>query len=243
MCVIIGSFQKEANMNFSDRLYVTFVCIFCTVLILTNVVGTKLIPAPFFPHMPLCAAILVYPLTFLLCDIVSEIWGEERTHWMVRLGFFMSLIMLGISQAVLYLPAHSAWAHSGHIFGYQTVAEYQKAFESVFKIGPVMVGASLTAYLSSQWTSIRIFHILKKITSERHLWLRNNLSTIISQGIDTLIINSILLFYGFHLDLKLGFQILGSVYLYKIAFALLDTPLCYVGVKLVRQALAKRATA
>lgn len=227
-------------MNHSDRLYMIFVCIFCTVLVLTNMVGTKLVPAPWPSSMPLCAAILIYPLTFLLCDIVSEVWGEARTHLMVRIGFFMSLIMLGISQFILYLPAHPAWAHSGHIFGYHSVEEYQKAFESVFKIGPVLVTGSLLAYLSSQWVSVRIFHMLKHKTFDRHLWLRNNVSTIISQGIDTLIINSILLFYGFHLDLSLGFKIMGSVYVYKILFALLDTPFCYLGVKWVKNFLKNR---
>lgn len=227
-------------MNYSDRLYMVFVCLFCTVLVLTNMVGTKLVPAPYPHSMPLCAAICIYPLTFLLCDIVSEVWGESKTHFMVRIGFFMSLVSLLISQVVLYLPAHPAWAHSGHIFGYHSVDEYQRAFESVFKIGPVLVCGSLLAYLASQWTSIRLFHILRAKTFEKHLWLRNNVSTIISQAIDTLIINSILLFWGFHLDLALGFQIMGSVYLYKILFALIDTPLCYLGVKLVRKSLAKR---
>ena len=230
-------------MNYSDKLYMCFVAVFCTLLVLTNIVGTKLIHAPYPSSMPLCAAILVYPFTFLVCDIVSEVWGEARTHTMVRIGFFMSLVSLAISQIILYLPGHPAWAHSGHIFGYQSVAEYQRAFESVFAIGPVMVTASLIAYLSSQWTSIRIFHILRYITSEKHLWLRNNVSTIISQGIDTLIINSVLLFWGFHLDLSLGFKIMGSIYLYKVIIALLDTPICYLGVRLVRKSLEKRQMA
>jgi uncharacterized integral membrane protein (TIGR00697 family) len=222
-------------MSYSDRLYMTFVCIFCTLLVITNVVGTKLIPAPFAPSLPLCTAILVYPLTFLICDIVSEVWGEERTHLMVRLGFFMSLLLLCLSQFVLYLPPHAAWAHSGHIFGYSSVQEYQRAFESVFKMGPLLMCASLTAYLSSQWTSVRLFHVLKKATSDKHLWLRNNISTMVSQGIDTLIVNSILLFYGFHLEWSVGFQIMGSIYLYKVLFALLDTPFCYLGVRLVKR--------
>lgn len=227
-------------MNYSDKLYLVFVSLFCTLLVLTNMVGTKLIHAPYPTSMPLCAAILIYPLTFLICDVVSEVWGESHTHMMVRIGFFMSLVSLAFSQLILHLPGHPAWSHSGHIFGYHTVAEYQKAFESVFGIGPIMVSASLFAYLSSQWTSIRIFHILRRLTSEKHLWLRNNVSTILSQGIDTLIINSILLFWGFHLDLSLGFKIMGSIYLYKILIALLDTPLCYLSVKLVKNLLNKR---
>lgn len=224
-------------MNYSDRLYATFVCVFCTVLLITNVVGNKLIPAPYPTSMPICAAVLVYPLTFLICDIVSEVWGEARTLWMVKLGFFTNILMLVLSQIILYIPAHPAWAHSGHIFGYHSVEEYQKAFESVFKVGPLIVIASLAAYLASQWTSVRIFHIFKKLTADRHLWLRNNVSTIISQGIDTFIFSSILLFWGFHLDAQLAFQIMGSIYIYKIIFALLDTPLCYLGVRWVRRSL------
>ena len=88
----------------TDRVYVTCVSIFVTLLVLTNIIGPKLFKPPFFEKdffgsdIGLTAGILTYPLTFLVTDVVSEVFGKKRADRMVFLGFLMSLLMLGIVQ-------------------------------------------------------------------------------------------------------------------------------------------------
>ena len=98
-----------------------------------------------------------------------------------------------------------------------------------------MISASMLAYLVAQLIDVRIFHYLKKVTNEKKLWLRNNLSTMFSQLIDTIIVNSIFLYFGLNLDWDIIIKIIIASYLFKIIIALLDTPLVYIGVHYTRK--------
>jgi uncharacterized integral membrane protein (TIGR00697 family) len=116
----------------------------------------------------------------------------------------------------------------------------QKAFESVFTLPGVLIFGSMTAYLAAQLLDVRLFHFWKRVTRGRHLWLRNNASTMISQLVDTIIVNSIFLGVGLGLDWTLVGKIIAASYFFKLLIALLDTPLCYLGVAAVRRMIDKR---
>ena len=111
----------------------------------------------------------------------------------------------------------------------------QNAYESVFTLPGFLISASMLAYLVAQLIDVRIFHYLKKVTNEKKLWLRNNLSTMFSQLIDTIIVNSIFLYFGLNLDWDIIIKIIIASYLFKIIIALLDTPLVYIGVHYTRK--------
>ena len=98
----------------------------------------------------------------------------------------------------------------------------------------------MTAYLIAQLIDIRIFHLIKKITNNKYLWLRNNLSTMLSQLIDTIIVNSIFLGFGMGLETNLIIQIIICNYLIKLIFAAIDTPLVYLGVFLIKKNLVDK---
>lgn len=172
---------------------------FVMVLVLTNIIGVKLFLA--FPELlpnglfgepiTLTTGILTYPITFLFTDVVCEVYGRKRANLMVYTGFVMSLLSLILVQIALVVPGSPVWPAGNPNF--ETVAAMQAAFDSVFTLPGVLIFASMSAYLVAQLMDVRLFHFWKRVTHGRHLWLRNNGSTIVSQLVDTVIVNSIFL--------------------------------------------------
>jgi len=219
-----------------ERIYLVLAAIFVVALVLTNIIGIKLFRAPFNPEFALTTGILTYPITFLVTDIVSEIYGKKRADFMVFLGFGMSLLMLALVQLALFVAPHPAWVPPAGAF-YDSVEGYQHAFESVFALNGILLFGSMLAYMSAQLVDNWLFHFWKRFTKGRHLWLRNNGSTMVSQLVDTLVVNSILFFVGFGMDLRTGFGIMATIYAYKWVLAICDTPLIYLAVWFVRKLL------
>lgn len=220
--------EQKDFLNKSEILYLTLTTAFCVLLVLTNICGTKLFAGPFDPkNHALTTGILTYPLTFLITDIVAEIWGKKRANLLVFLGFGMSFLMLAIVQLSLYLPAHPYWVAPGNPYGYQSVQEYQNAFASVFSVNGKLLFGSMLAYMVAQLLDVRLFEFWRKFSKGKHLWLRNNGSTLISQLVDTAIVNSILFYWGFGWPFWQGVQVMLTIYLYKAILALLDTPFFY----------------
>ena len=225
----------------SEKVYCVLISTFVVLLVITNIIGVKLFLA--FPTaMPnglfgepitLTTGLITYPLTFLLTDFVCEVYGRRRANLMVFTGFGLSILTLLFVQVALALPGAPAWS-SGHEH-FRTIKEMQIAYESVFTLPGVLIFASMTAYLIAQLIDVRLYHFWKRVTSGRHLWLRNNASTMFSQLIDTIIVNSIFLKWGMGLEWQLVIQIIIAAYLFKILIAAIDTPLIYVGVALSRR--------
>ena len=235
----LGNGGKKVQSN--ENTYSLLVAIFAAILVLTNIIGVKIFT--FAPDMfsnglfgnpiTLTTGIITYPLTFLITDIVSEIYGEKKATRMVFLGFIVSIISLFFIQLAVFLPGSNVWINSD--LGYNTVQEMQNAYESVFTLPGILIVASMTAYLVAQVVDVKIFHFLKRITSGKHLWLRNNLSTSVSQLIDTIIVNSIFLYIGLGLSFNIIFQIIVTTYVFKIIIALIDTPIVYLVVNLLKK--------
>jgi len=205
-----------------EQLYAGFVAVFVTFVVLTNTVGVKLFTA-FGKVLPV--SIIWFPLTFLITDIVSEMYGARRARFLVIMGFCMSLLLLVFSLIGIRLP----------VAGFYPL---QEDYTNIF--GPIwrLLFGSMAAYLLAQLIDVRLFHFWKKLTKGKHLWLRNNASTMISQFIDTFTVNTIFLyknptvFTGGFGDLM---GIILGVYVLKVIIAALDTPLCYLGVWFVER--------
>jgi hypothetical protein len=110
----------------------------------------------------------------------------------------------------------------------------------VFALNGLLLFGSMLAYLVAQLIDVRLYHFWKRLTKGRHLWLRNNGSTWISQLVDTAIVNSILFYLGFKMDFWLGVEIMATIYVYKLILAAIDTPLIYLGVYVVKRMLGYR---
>jgi uncharacterized integral membrane protein (TIGR00697 family) len=222
---------------------------FVVVLVLTNIIGVKLflafpesMPNGFFGEaITLTTGLITYPITFLLTDVVCEVYGRRKANLMVITGFVMSLLMLVLVQISVVLPGSPAWPAGSTDYG--TVGEMQAAFESVFTLPSVLVFGSMSAYLAAQLLDVRLFHFWKRVTNGRHLWLRNNASTMVSQLVDTIIVNSIFLGFGLGLDWALVTKIIIASYVFKLLIALIDTPFIYLGVWIVRRQIGDQPEA
>ncbi|PQJ21139.1 queuosine precursor transporter [Tenacibaculum sp. SG-28] len=214
----------------AQQIYLILAALFIASLVTSNLIFQK-----FFYWYPIDLAIfdvklfeisvglLPYPLTFLITDILSEIYGKKKANQVVIAGIFASFFSLGIIYIAMEVPAIN-WSPVN-----------DNTFTQVFGATPLAVFASMMAYLFAQFIDIRVYHFWKKFTNGKHLWLRNNFSTFTSQFIDTLTV--LLLLCSFEIiawDKFLG--LLMSGVLFKIVIAALDTPLLYGCVYLFRKA-------
>lgn len=204
--------------------YVYLAAVFVAALITANVVSGKIIV---LGGLVAPAGVLAYSITFAITDIVCEIWGKDRTKAIVRAGFAVQiLVWLLIALAVNVLPPAPFWQ------------AHQAGYAAVLGTTNRIIAASLVAYAASQTFDVWIFNRIKQATHGRHLWLRNNLGTILSQTLDTTIFITIA-FLGTTSLLPL---IAGQLVV-KWIIALLDTPVVYAGVYLLRRLLPAPDTA
>lgn len=169
------------------------------------------------------AGVIAYPITFLCTDIISELWGKDTAQKVVWAGFFASILFMFLAYVAVSLTPAPFYLH-------------QEVFAEIFgKLGRITV-AGLSAYVISQSHDVWSFHFLKTLTKGRHLWLRNNVSTIGSQFLDTIIFITIA-FAGV-MPLRVLAVMMAGQWLIKVAIALLDTPFCYLGVGVVSRRLA-----
>lgn len=238
--------ENKPSSDQRDALFLSLAGVFITALVLGNVIGTTKFVTLFTIDMPgwlqaitpiivrdgnvytmsVPVGVLAYPVTFLATDLISELFGRKKAQLVVWVGFFLNFFMLLVMSIGHWLP------NTGGVSGGLPL------FEGVYEF---MVGntiASMIAYLTAQTVDVRLFHFWKNLTGGKHLWLRNNASTMVSQLVDSTAILSILYLAGNLGDnvnsvATLIILILNS-YLFKFFFALFDTPLFYLGVKFLR---------
>lgn len=191
-------------------------------LVIADVLATKIIVVPtgLFGVLIVSAGVLAYSITFTCTDILGEVFGKEKTRKVVMAGFITKLLVLVLMQVSILWPAAGFYKD-------------QAAYETVLNAGSRIVIASIFAYLTSQFTDVWIFSKIKEKTEGRYLWLRNNVSTIISQFIDTVIFITIA-FYGVYPN-KAVILMIGGQWFIKILVALIDTPFVYAGVNVLRK--------
>ncbi len=154
-----------------------------------------------------------YAAIFFATDLLDEYWGPKAANRAIRIGFLAGVLYMGMTQIILlYTPNATDFA--------------QPAMVELFGIVPRIVMGSLIAYLVSQHLDVWLFWRIREATGrERFLWLRNNLSTFLSQAVDTLIF-SLIAFYGVP-DFPL-LEVILITYLLKVIVAVFDTPFIYL---------------
>ena len=224
--------NSASNKLWQDRIYLLLAGIFIASLISSNLIFQKFFfwtPFAFManPHagefvrwlsgftFELSVGILPYPITFLVTDIISEIYGREKANRVVATGFISSIFIMGVVM-VGDMAAATDWSPVN-----------DNTFHRVFGLFGPAVFASMTAYLTAQFIDIRIFHFWKRKTNNRHLWLRNNGSTFFSQLIDTISVLFLLCNFGV-IEWERFSTLLLNGFLFKVIVALVDTPLFYL---------------
>ncbi len=174
-------------------------------------------------NFEVAAGVLPYPITFLCTDFISEFYGRRRANFVVLVGFIVNLFVLATLWAANSIPS------------VEPQLEWQVGLlENIFNATSMAVMASMIAYLAAQFIDVYIFHFWKRLTNGKHLWLRNNGSTMISQLVDTVAVTLITFGAAWKAGEIGGDRLVGFIvggYSYKVLVAALDTIPFYIGVK------------
>lgn len=222
-------------MTFQDRKLAFSIYLYLGALFITSLVVSNLIFQKFFQWQPLgnitilgaplfelSVGILPYPLTFLITDLISEIYGKKKANQIVTAGIFASVFSMGIlwiankTQAMPASPVNNTTF--ANVFAFITNCR--------FSLNARLPICSIYRHFN--------LHFWKRVTKGKHLWLRNNFSTFSSQFIDTFTVVSLLCIFKV-LPWNLFYGLVVSGFLFKVMIAMLDTPLLYAVVFILRK--------
>jgi len=184
--------------------------IFAVLILVANITAVKIIA---IGSESIDAGIIAYPLTFLISDVISEIYGRKTATKIIWLGFAVNVMMVVMIFIAGKIPAAPFWID-------------QTAYDTILGSVPRIVIASMVAFLVSQNHDVLAFDMWKKITGGKYLWLRNNASTSVSQAIDTVIF--VLLAFAGTYSWSTIWSMIWVTYVIKLAVALADTPFVYL---------------
>lgn len=190
-------------------LYITF-------MVLVNTIGSKIIS---LAGVRVSVGIFFMPVLFVATDIVGEVYGEKEVKTFVNICLAMLVIMVAMTRLCIAIAPNENWP-------------YQNEYSIIFGSSLRMTCASIVSFAVSQKLDVVLFAFIRRLTGEKHLWIRNNVATIICQFIDTVLFEFIAFW---HLTPAYTFSFLFTLiipyWLFKVLFALLDTPICYLGVR------------
>jgi uncharacterized integral membrane protein (TIGR00697 family) len=193
--------------------------VFIAAIVLANLLGTKIVDFGFFVAS---VGIFMYPITFLATDIVAEVCGRKKVMTFVIAGLLANAMLFLMVVVSIKLPPADRYPSNA-------------AFLEVFNPSLRIIAASITAFFIAQIHDVMAFEQWKKLTGGKFLWLRNNASTIVSQGLDSVIF-MFLAFYRVTPEYTVGFifSMLVPYWVLKVIIAVADTPFVYLGVRWLR---------
>lgn len=190
---------------------------FVVILLISNLVAQKLVKAGPFT---LSGAQLLFPITYIFGDVFTEVYGYAGSRRAIWIGFGSSALMAVMGMITVALPPHPDWHN-------------QEAFAIVFGFVPRIVVASLIAYWAGEFANSFVLSKMKVLTEGKYLWMRTVGSTVVGQGVDTVIV-IVLAFAGRESLATIGNLIL-SGYLFKVAYEVVATPITYAVVNFLKR--------
>lgn len=200
--------------------------IFC--IAVSELMGAKTFPLVKILNYQLNAsvAIFVLPLIFTINDVITEVYGKERTRSVIRSGLLVIFFILLFSQLATSLPPSSRFQ------------SFESSYDKIFGLSARIAAASLTAFAIAEFVDVLIFVKIREKLGKKALWLRNNVSNFISQFIDTSIF-MFLAFYAFDKSFDTNIAFLFSLilpyWLLKCSMSIIETPLMYIGIKWLKE--------
>jgi len=231
-----------------ERTFLVLAGIFLCAMTLLNVIGiTRFIQ---LGPMQLAVGVLPYPLTFLCTDLICELYGKRRANFLVSVGLGLNFFILGVlllGNAIPAVPADTMppWqilqlAAPVALPNGEYVENSVGLYQLIYATTSGAVFASMLAYIAAQYCDVHLFHFWKRVTKGKHLWIRNNFSTLMSQMVDSITVISVTFGAAFLRDemtLQTLLMLIGSNYLFKATVALLDTGPLYLAVHYLRDYL------
>lgn len=228
-----------------ERVFLLLAGFFLCAMTLLNVIGiTRFVQ---LGPMQIAVGVLAYPLTFLCTDLISELYGKARANFMVTVGLILNGFILAIMAVANAMPSidpltQPPWqtielANSISLPDGSVVEQSVELFSLVYACTAGAVVASMIAYIAAQYIDVFLFHRIKAMTKGKHLWLRNNGSTLVSQAVDSFAVISITfgaVFLAGEMSIKALLILMASNYVFKLLAALLDTPIIYLLVAKLR---------
>lgn len=202
-----------------SRLFMCIGIIFVTCLLLSNLVAGKMWAVT--ENITLPAAVILFPLTYIIGDVFTEVYGFRNARTIIWLGFGCSFFAVMIYLITIALPHPGYW-------------ENQEAFATVLGTTPRVAAASFAGYLFGEFSNSIVLSKLKVATKGKNLWIRTILSTVIGEGLDSVIFITIA-FWGM-MDNSVVLQMILFQYLFKVSYEVIFTPVTYLVVKLVKKA-------
>ena len=207
--------QKETR-NVSS-LYVVLGCLFVTCLLISNIIAGKLISVL---GMVLPAAVILFPVTYIFGDILTEVYGFKRSRLIIWTGFACNLLMAVVFMLVVALPHPDFW-------------QFQNAYHIVLGMTPRVVAASLAAYFLGEFTNSVIMSKMKLLTRGKWLFTRTIGSTIVGEAIDTAVFITIA--FAGTVAVPVLLSMMAAQYVFKVLYEIAATPLTYLAVGWVKK--------
>lgn len=198
-------------------MFVVLSGLFVSCLMLSNIVAGKLVS---IFGITLTAAVVLFPVTYIFGDVLTEVYGFKRARLIIWIGFGCNLLMVLVFWMTLAMPYPEFWRG-------------QEAYSLVLGTTPRIVAASLIAYLAGSFSNSIVLSKLKVITSGRWLWVRTISSTVVGEGVDSLIFIT-LSFYG-TLPGPALIQMIIAQYIFKVLYEIVATPLTYLVVGWIKR--------
>jgi len=191
--------------------------LFVAVLLISNVASSKILDLGPFTFD---GGTILFPISYIFGDILTEVYGYKRSRRVIWTGFFCALLMSVVLIIVGKLPPAADWG-------------FQKDYENILGLTPRIVLASLIAYFSGEFSNSYTLAKMKIKTKGRWLWSRTIGSTVIGEGVDTLLFVMIAFYGVFPNDLLMAIMI--SNYIFKVSFEAILTPFTYLTVRFLKR--------
>jgi len=229
-----------------ERVFLVLAGFFLCAMTMLNIIGiTRFVQ---IGPMALAVGVLPYPLTFLCTDLVSELYGRARANFLVTVGLMLNgfiILTMWVSNQMPSADVQPPWqliqlAEDIALPNGDMASNSVELFSLLYATTSGAVLASMIAYIAAQYCDVYLFHFWKRLTNGKHLWLRNNGSTLISQGVDSFMVIVVTFGAQFIAGAMTGGALLvlmGSNYLFKMCVAAADTLPFYAGVHYLKRYL------
>ena len=191
------------------RFYAHIMALFVAVLLISNVASSKILNLGVFTFD---GGTLLFPVSYIFGDVLTEVYGYQRSRQVIWMGFMSALLMSGVFALVGILPPAEGW-------------DQQEAYQAILGVTPRIVLASLIAYLCGEFANSYTLAKMKLLTRGRWLWTRTIGSTLVGEGVDTALFVTIA--FAGSIPWPLWYSVMISNYLFKCAFEIIATPLTY----------------
>lgn len=208
--------MQEERASYSP-IFLGLTSLFVTSLLISNIIASKLMQ---IGGIVLPSAVILFPVTYILADVFTEVYGFKKTRMVIWIGFAANAFMSAIFLVAIALP-------------YPPFFSNQAAYATVLGSTPRVLLASLAGYWAGEFSNSIILSVLKKVTKGRHLWTRTIGSTIVGEGLDTVLFIGIA-FAGTMPARALAGMMLAQ-YLFKVSYEVLFTPLTYLVVGFIKR--------